>query len=193
MKRCPRCETPKEMNQFSADRCKADGKQTYCVMCQKEIRRERRAKIKTTGQQWRINNRDRARELCREYYSRHREAQLNRMRQWRIDNPGAAYKAVRSWQLRNWDKVLAYSQNRRSRKLSAEGSFTGAEWMEKCAAYDNKCAYCDKPKPLTIQHVVPLSKGGSNYIENIVPACKTCNSRIHDKIVYPPVKELQLS
>jgi hypothetical protein len=37
------------------------------------------------------------------------------------------------------------------------------------------CAYCSAPST-TIDHVLPISRGGTNYIGNLVPCCKPCNS-----------------
>ena len=37
------------------------------------------------------------------------------------------------------------------------------------------CAYCTRP-PTTVDHVVPLILGGTNYEGNLVPACRACNS-----------------
>lgn len=46
-------------------------------------------------------------------------------------------------------------------------------------AWDNKCAYCNRPpidlKSLTLDHVRPKSKGGEDRTSNCVPACKECN------------------
>lgn len=43
--------------------------------------------------------------------------------------------------------------------------------------------YCKVSKAGTKDHVVPLSKGGTNYIDNIVPACVSCNSSKRDKFL----------
>ncbi|HEY8415284.1 MAG TPA: RNA-guided endonuclease IscB, partial [Thermaerobacter sp.] len=43
------------------------------------------------------------------------------------------------------------------------------------AAYGPRCAYCGGPGPLTIDHVVPRSRGGTNAWENLLPACRACN------------------
>jgi len=39
------------------------------------------------------------------------------------------------------------------------------------------CAYCGTTENLTLDHVLPLSRGGAHRIENLVAACKPCNSR----------------
>ena len=40
-----------------------------------------------------------------------------------------------------------------------------------------KCVYCGSPKDLTLDHVVPRSKGGKFSWSNLVVACKRCNSK----------------
>ena len=45
--------------------------------------------------------------------------------------------------------------------------------------FNNRCAYCGEKLTLetrTIDHIVPLSEGGSNYITNFFPACTHCNA-----------------
>jgi 5-methylcytosine-specific restriction endonuclease McrA len=42
---------------------------------------------------------------------------------------------------------------------------------------------CKQEKPLTIDHVVPLSLGGSNSIDNLQPLCHQCNSRKGTRII----------
>ena len=50
------------------------------------------------------------------------------------------------------------------------------------SAYNNRCAYCDKKTTrLTKDHVIPISKGGEDNMENIVPACWKCNASKHAK------------
>lgn len=76
----------------------------------------------------------------------------------------------------NREKVCAASQRRRALKAAAPGSFTAVEFIALCAAHDNRCAYCGNEAKLTADHATPLSRGGSNWIENIVPACGSCNA-----------------
>ncbi len=51
-------------------------------------------------------------------------------------------------------------------------------WKRKCSK--GVCHYCGigvKPKDLTMDHVVPVSRGGKSSKGNIVPACKACNTK----------------
>ena len=50
-------------------------------------------------------------------------------------------------------------------------------WKRRCAK--GRCHYCSRetpPKSLTMDHIVPLSRGGKSIRGNIVPACKACNN-----------------
>lgn len=51
--------------------------------------------------------------------------------------------------------------------------------------FGHACAYCLKTGiELTMDHAIPLSKGGPHHIDNIVPACKSCNSVKHDRSIF---------
>jgi 5-methylcytosine-specific restriction endonuclease McrA len=42
----------------------------------------------------------------------------------------------------------------------------------------HQCQYCDaRPKNLTIDHVIPLSRGGRDWWENVVSSCVKCNHK----------------
>lgn len=53
---------------------------------------------------------------------------------------------------------------------------------------NSRCARCGNKltmKTLTMEHVVPISKGGENELNNLVVLCKSCNSRKADKFCWP--------
>lgn len=43
------------------------------------------------------------------------------------------------------------------------------------------CQYCGSTKKLTLDHVIPRSKGGKHSWDNVVTACERCNSRKGDR------------
>ena len=85
-----------------------------------------------------------------------------------------------------------FGHRRRARLKGAEGSYTHAEWEELLRQYD-RCPRCLRPwgeipppagreTVITVDHHIPISKGGSNSIENIRPLCYSCNSAKGDKL-----------
>ena len=42
--------------------------------------------------------------------------------------------------------------------------------------WDYKCAYCGSEENLTLDHITPKAKGGTDRITNLVCACSSCNS-----------------
>ena len=55
--------------------------------------------------------------------------------------------------------------------------------MDNEQEYDNKCALCGTKENLTVDHVYPISRGGPNIIGNIIPLCRSCNSKKKDRIL----------
>ncbi len=44
------------------------------------------------------------------------------------------------------------------------------------------CQYCGSQSKLTLDHVIPRSKGGPHTWDNVVTACESCNSRKGDRL-----------
>ena len=86
-----------------------------------------------------------------------------------------------------------FAQRRRARMKGATGSYTTAEWEALVTQYD-RCPMCKRawgtiPLPpsgssvVTVDHIIPIVRGGSNSIDNIQPLCYSCNSKKGMKIV----------
>ena len=58
----------------------------------------------------------------------------------------------------------------------ADELLTLAQWHEILDTYQHRCAYCGvKSDHLTLDHVIPVSRGGKHSKDNVVPACRHCN------------------
>jgi len=81
-------------------------------------------------------------------------------------------------------RSCASVHRRMARIKGAKGSFTTKEWRDLKKKSDFRCQLCGKREPeikLTRDHIIPLIKGGSNFIENIQPLCGICNSKKSNK------------
>lgn len=106
-------------------------------------------------------------------YDRNKEGYLQQRKQKLASLPPDAVEQHKKRQ-QHWNKVRKYQER------GAEGKHTLAEWeaLKKRCGY--RCQRCKKKEPeveLTRDHIVPISKGGTNYIGNIQPLCKSCNSK----------------
>ena len=117
---------------------------------------------------WRAENTDRVRESSRAY---------------RAANQGKERERRRTWSATNPEKDRAYERNRRARKRNAPGAHTAADIFDLLNQTGGHCAYCgtECADDYHVDHMIPLSRGGSNGPENLCIACPSCNLRKNAK------------
>jgi 5-methylcytosine-specific restriction endonuclease McrA len=94
---------------------------------------------------------------------------------WYTANRETAITASKRWAQANPERANLNSRLKKQRRRAA-GVLTAAEWNEIKARYNHRCLACGSSASLTIDHVVPISKGGLNTMVNVQPLCGTCNS-----------------
>jgi hypothetical protein len=149
-KRCSKCRHNLCISNFSKDKHKLDGLQHWCKDCR--------------------NNAFAA------YYSKtHRT--VNRVhRLWAMRNRDKMCRYARNWQLNNPDAFKAIQHRKRARRRQAAGYFTANDVSHMRIKQSNKCYYCGRNlKRPTIDHKVPLIRGGTNWPSNLCLACQSCN------------------
>jgi 5-methylcytosine-specific restriction endonuclease McrA len=133
--------------------------------------------------EWLKRNPQKARDAVARWRARNPELNRQRRRQYRraayLRDPGRINAQKAAYLARHPEVKRAKDQAYRARRTAAAGSFTGAEWIELVAHWGNVCAYRGEAAPLEPDHRVPLARGGSNFIDNILPACRKCNAEKH--------------
>ena len=128
-------------------------------------------KVAEKNRRWHEGHPEKVAELQHRYYEEHREEWAERNRRY--------YKAHRA-------ESLVYWRARKARKLAATGTHTAADIRAQYKRQRGKCFWGRKVNPecdvslengFHADHVVPLIKGGSNGMENLVLACPSCNLR----------------
>lgn len=137
-------------------------------------------KHRTRYRRWAENNRELLRAKRRIQRATHKEQLTLKHRLWRQTNPDARKRAAErasAWRAANPERTRTNIANAKARRRGAPGSFTTEQWVAKVEAYANRCHWCGEVVTGRPQknHVIPVTKGGSNNIGNIVPSCPSCN------------------
>jgi 5-methylcytosine-specific restriction endonuclease McrA len=175
-KRCSSCEQVKCRGAFHRSLLRLDGLQAYCRECRRAKNRESRLRDKykeanrKKSRQWHQNHREEANQHRKAYHEAKREKSREQNRAYHEANGDKHREQMRAYQRNNREAFTARNANRHAHKVKEEGSFTLQEWEALKAYYDYTCLRCGRQEPeieLTIDHVVPLSQGGRNSIENL--------------------------
>jgi|SRR3990167_2243349 len=86
----------------------------------------------------------------------------------------------------NPEKWRQKVRNYKAQKKANGGNFSLLEWNEMKEFYNFTCPDCNRKEPeikLTIDHIIPLSKGGKHLKENIQALCFSCNSGKRDRLL----------
>ena len=175
MKQCKKCLLTKPLSDFYP---KENSFTSRCKVCEKEVCRER-AKIK-----YHLNLADarkKTRDSKRKQYAEsgwYGFFKFLASQKWRAKNPAKFKAMLRKYYENNRPVFIAARHRRRARLVGNGGSFTSKEWTALLEACGHACLCCGNKEPdikLTVDHVVPLCRGGVNSIVNIQPLCMECN------------------
>lgn len=133
-------------------------------------------------EKYRKNNREKYLASLRGYHQRNRERVLSRQRSYYQENAELMRERARNYFRENPEVKRRHERKRRSQKLNAQD--LGYKFCEKSALrlQRGRCANCYEKvgvnrKKYHVDHIVPLSRGGSNDPTNLQILCVECNLR----------------
>jgi 5-methylcytosine-specific restriction endonuclease McrA len=176
MKKCSKCGEEKEATSKFFHKRKAckDGFKGECKVCSKEYMK-----------QYREVNHDRSNALSRAWRVANPEKSKASTNAYRKINPEKIKASTKAWCHTHPERRRQSLQQYRTRKLNLPNTLTLKQWETTVSNFNNCCAYCGKEKPLSQDHFLALSKGGSYTEDNIIPSCRSCNSSKGSKTFLP--------
>lgn len=135
---------------------------------------------------WRRLHIHRLRAYQREQYYQHAEQRREKKRDYYRTHRAQIKEYHRAYHRARPGLRALHARNRRARERQTIGNITSRQWEALKAKYAYRCLCCQRKEPeikLTIDHVVPICKGGTNSIENIQPLCFSCNASKREKII----------
>jgi 5-methylcytosine-specific restriction endonuclease McrA len=146
-----------------------------------EWRSNNRDRVSAISKRWRSKNRDKVKVYKLKYSSSHRIQESKRASDWYYTHNEQAAKQRKKWRIDNKEKYKDYyrnkCRNRRAIISGAKGTHSKEEIAIKIELQKHKCYYCGEiiTNKYHVDHVVPVSRGGSNDIDNLVITCQFCN------------------
>lgn len=197
---CTKCGCTKALSAefFHRERRSPSGLRGECKVCHaarmRSYRQDNHQRInqKRRDDYW-AGNREMITAHNRKYYEEHREQILAQKKIYHRENRNrilaysatyyqenleAKREAALEYQKSNPDKARARNRRYRARKNGVEHiPYTDADINDLWYEQKGQCAYCSAPifSYYHLDHVVPLSRGGADGLENIVLACPSCN------------------
>lgn len=185
-------------------RCYENKKAEYLSKC-KEYYRKNFKQHHAVAKKWREANRERKREMDHNYYRANKQRLLELSGLWVEKHPEKKREYQRRYYHKHKTEIAARNNlwleknrawvnerernrhkaqpelrhakkhKRRASERNAPGVATPEQIRARIEAFGGLCAYCRKRPYEHLDHVVPLSRGGSNWPANLRPACARCN------------------
>lgn len=166
------------------------GLSARCKLCEKKWRDSRKNLKKEYDKNYVQENLVHIKERSKKYYHENIEEikEKNKAYSAKIENKihRQKYRATRKerdkelyelWRDNNRDRIRQIKKRRYQSQRSLTSNFTIEEWNICLQYFSNECSYCGNfAKELTQDHFIPVTKNGDYTAENIVPACRSCNS-----------------
>lgn len=183
MKRCGKCGENKDIEDFSRNKAKKDGRATECRLCKsqqdKKYREEHSKYCKEYQTKYWIENRSELYEQKKEYIASNKIAHLTRQHAWYLKNQDSIKMRISQYKKDHPEQYQMYNNRRMaSKKTDIVEKFGHQDIIIK---YGDKCYYCDGLFEC-IDHYMPLSKSGAHTLENVRPACVQCNLTKSNKL-----------
>ncbi len=176
-KQCNKCGVVKSIDCFHAEKLGKNGLRSWCKPCKiaADVARSKTPEGRSRSKAWYQS------EKGQNYYDLYRARPETRKK---------SRRSTKAWEDANPDKVEARGKRRLNAVRAAPGGGffkNRLDYQPRVLEFKGMCAYCLVNPYTEMDHATPLSRGGTNFPENVWPACRACNRGVggkHAKILY---------
>lgn len=187
---CTNCKVNKSLKEFHRDTTKEDGRRSQCKNCHSIYKKV-----------YRVKNKQRILDRDKKYYAKNNKKIIKYQKNYRAENKPKILEAAKKYYAKNKEKIrnkqaeyfktdkgklakVKSEHNSKIKKINSINNLTSRESNIILSLQQYKCICCeqyfDKINP-TLDHIIPLSKGGDLIKENVQYLCQSCNSSKHTK------------
>jgi hypothetical protein len=151
--------------------------QSRCKVCRNKENADYRAKSKEQIKQYKKTYREKFPDRVKESQKKYRDKNASKFLRYKREfyfrhgywaDPENTKERGRKYRREHPEIVKACYQRYKGKKQQNGGRHTTQEWRELVEYFEYKCVCCGaRPQKLEKDHIVPVSKGGSNSIDNM--------------------------
>ena len=177
VKECSKCNKEKLLSEFYKDKRKKDGHFSMCKGCIKDNMVEYRYSNKEKHKEWRDKNKELIRLRNKKFYNENKDKIRKQNSEYKRTDVGVVVSTLTRQRYR--DAVCS----------TDDGTVTTESLLNLREEQNHKCYHCGKEldyetsKAVHLDHLVPLSKGGTHTISNVRWSCAYCNLSKGCKII----------
>lgn len=179
-KYCSKCSRVLPLSAFKAAGKSATGATRYAGEC-KDCAKQRSAKYYSANKERIKQQTETYRKMHLPKYVEYSAKYKNNHPIKRCDQQRAAYS---KYSKTPHGKIVIKRHNEAYNRQAKVGDLTATQWQAILEIFNYTCAYCSCGGKLTMDHIIPVSKGGTLTKSNIIPACQHCNSSRRDKDIH---------
>lgn len=139
------------LDNFSKDKYRKDGLYPQCKTCNK---------------MYQESHKEQEKKIHHKYYEKNKEKIITRAKLWAKNHP--EQRAINS---------RIKERRRRALKVGLNENYTLEDEQITIKVFGNRCFNCNKkPKKITIDHHIALTRGKPLTVDNAVPLCRSCNT-----------------
>lgn len=132
--------------------------------------------------EWRKKNPDKTAAYCKKYKQDNKYTILQSQLNWRNKNKDQITVYNSQYLKENLSRIVTRNRNKRAKYRNSEGSHTLQDILDLLISQNNLCNGCQSDLvKFDVDHIIPLSRGGSNSPNNLQILCPHCNRSKNDK------------
>lgn len=178
---CTKCKRETPLEKMGKNKNSKNGYNIYCLDCIRELSRlyrvSNKEKCRLSSKNWTKKNIKKVKEKnLKRYYLKSEEIR-KKCADYRKLNHERRLEIERSSRLRNKEKNRPSKNARqgiRNRKLANTPYLILEKELRKI--YNSPCFMCGCEENQSLDHIIPISRGGSHSVGNIMTLCKNCNA-----------------
>lgn len=172
-KRCTKCKTIRPISSFGKTAKVKSGLRSQCKDCERAYCAGWREANPDYQDAYYARNKSKLLARMAQRYAENPQPFRERSRIWAENNQEASKAIQRRWLTNNHEMNRQKSHRRRVRQQMAGTYQVSKDEIHKLSR--GSCFYCGSVERIEIDHVMPLSRGGTHSIGNLVSACLKCN------------------